>query len=762
MIQRRWRVVVALLSVLAAEVVVAAAAGAVTTTYSAEETIPVPPASGFQGSGGGDGWAVALTPTSVYNVHHHNSTITVACRRQVDASQCWSSQTKQATDANGGTFSTLHPGLHLDQGSGRLYVYATRNADGVGGVVCLDTAVADAEPNPFCGFSALTAPGQSSYGYLTNGVSVGSRFYAGSHDNGSGIATTVLCFDVVTAAGCPGQPYAVDVGSASTGNANTISAVGARLHVPNAGHIGCFDTTSTAECSGSWPVPAPTGYGAPFPLLDASGNVVGACNPDGTVPCFDLSGSVVPTPVGLSGAVGRTQYWNGPALAIGSRVYVPSGTNDTVACYDYATAAACPNFPHSVPGANYLYTVNPDPQRPTCIWVNADNGVAQIQNFDAFGGTGCGEGPIRVLASSIVVPSPPCTPTAYTSLAVLDPARDQYGTGSVAFEDGSGRPIPGVEDVPLDDSGVADLRGLDLNTDRGLPQFLITLTDPAGSPGSVTVRLTWAGESDPNCDPDGGGSSLNVVVLGDSFASGHGAGGYGVSGKCKRSDLAWAHQLDARSSQLNLAGFFACSGAVIDNIVSTARYGEPAQVNQLRQLVNSGTRVDVVMISIGGNDFGLATVITDCFIKDCSRGRLQNPGPRLNSIQERVTNEVVPAIRAAAPGARVVIVAYPRLFPDQESELTGCGWLEPAEWQLAKGANAGLSNRARWAAEDTGSIFADTYNALDGVELCSGTGSHVNPVATGGTDSAHPDGLGYFDYARSIEANLISAGLITD
>lgn len=490
----------------------AGTATAATTTYSVTKTFPASPASDFAGSGGGDGWAVALTPTGVYNVHHHNFTITVACRKQIDASQCWTDPTKTATDATGGTFNTLHPGLHVDQGTGSLYVYATRNADDVGGVVCLDTAVADANPNPFCGFTALTAAGQSSYGYMTNGVSVGDRFYAVNHDNGSGIGAKVLCFDVATVAACAGQPYAADApGSA---NGNTISAIGSRLYIPIASNIGCFDTASATECAGSWPVAAPSGYGAPFPLLDASGAAIGVCNPDGTVPCFDLAGSSVATPAGLAAAVSYTQYWNGPSLTIGSRVYVPSGTSDTVICYDYSAAATCPNFPHSLPGANYMYTVNPDPERPTCLWINSDNGAAQIQNFDAFSGGACGEGAIRLLASQFVAPAPECVPTEYSSLQVLDPAPAEYGTGEVEFRDGNGNPIAGVVPAPLDGTGTADITGLNPYTSPGMPQFLITLNDPVDPIGSVTVKVTWTGEDDPDC---GGGQPTGQSVSGAKF-----------------------------------------------------------------------------------------------------------------------------------------------------------------------------------------------------------------------------------------------------
>src|SRR5690242_14310100 len=38
------------------------AAAADTTDYTATQTIPVPPASTYAGSGGGDGWGLAMTP----------------------------------------------------------------------------------------------------------------------------------------------------------------------------------------------------------------------------------------------------------------------------------------------------------------------------------------------------------------------------------------------------------------------------------------------------------------------------------------------------------------------------------------------------------------------------------------------------------------------------------------------------------------------------------------------------------------------------
>jgi hypothetical protein len=224
--------------------------------------------------------------------------------------------------------------------------------------------------------------------------------------------------------------------------------------------------------------------------------------PSAPLQCFDLSGSGIGTPSGLDSAVGQDERWNGPAVTIGPRVYVPRGLPDEIQCFDFNTGAGCPNFPKTFNPVDldYLYTVNPDPQRPTCLWVNADSGNFQIQNFDAFTGGACGQGAIRVLASSIVVPTDLCLPKSYKSLQILQPPRSSYSSGTVAFQDGSGLPL--ASERALDKTGTVDMSDLNLNSATGLPQFLINLVD-AGNPGQVRVRLVWTGVEDPSCVREG-------------------------------------------------------------------------------------------------------------------------------------------------------------------------------------------------------------------------------------------------------------------
>lgn len=511
----------------------ATAAGADdTVTFTGTQTIPVPPASNYAGSGGGDGWAVALSNNAVYNVFHHNpSTLSVACHLQVDASPCWVNSdnrplaVRTIVDANGNNFATPgQPGLYLDQGNGHLYTFAMRTSDRTGGVVCIDTTGSGDDPAPyFCGFTALTAAGESSPGNsaISNMAVVGSRLYSFNFFSGAGSAggdgrteNTLMCFDLKTANGCAGQPFGLSLGDGGTvSNSDfpppAVAAIGTQVIVPitvnQQQELACYDASvANGVCGGSWPAAIPGGSyvssaGAPFPLLSSNGTLKGVCLPYSTDPCYLLSGAATDTPAGMAQAVQQTTGWNGPAVVVGPRVYIPDGIRNAVDCYDYAQAAGCVGFPKAMSSLGLLYTVNADPQRPACLWVNADNGQSQIQNFDAFSGGGCGQGPIRVLASSFVVNAPNCTPGNYTSLQVTSPAPGAYKDGSVTFADPSGNAIPGASQVPLDATGTAALTGLNLNTSAGLPQFLITLNGTDGTPQQVVVKLTWVGKFDPSC-----------------------------------------------------------------------------------------------------------------------------------------------------------------------------------------------------------------------------------------------------------------------
>lgn len=499
----------------------ASAESAIYSTYSAIQSVPVPPASNFAGAGGGDGWSIALSETNVYNVFHHNTQLDVACKVQATAEPCYEPapgvKYAHITDESGHEFLTSgHPGMYLDHHTGKLYVYATRANDGTAGVVCVDTTKLP-EASAFCGFTELSGEAEApniAYGGISGPILIGHHWYAFNYFEGkeqTGSENKLMCFDTSTDAACSGQPFAVAVGSGTYDGPDlpspALGSSGTDVIIPvNVGatdRLACWDDATQSSCAGSWPAASSVGtgsYGSPIPMLDATGKVIGVCLPTGTDPCYNLAGETATTPAGLAGALssGSSVTWNGPGLVLGPRVYIPEWSN-VVACFDYSTGSDCANFPKSFQNLNLLYTVNPDPQRPTCLWVNSDDGSDQIQSFDAYTGEACGGGTVRVLASQFVAPAPQCAPANYVSLQVLEPPRSSYASGLVAFANGDGELIPGMPEIALDETGSASLSGLDLNTTTGLPQFLFALKEPTGPVGSVKVRLTWEGNYDESC-----------------------------------------------------------------------------------------------------------------------------------------------------------------------------------------------------------------------------------------------------------------------
>ncbi|MDQ1479558.1 MAG: hypothetical protein QOI44_419, partial [Actinomycetota bacterium] len=330
----------------------------------------------------------------------------------------------------------------------------------------------------------------------------------------------ILCFSTATASACPGQPFDVSIGGITplTGgwiNAGTIAAGGKLfVHVDDDANTGgvltCFDPQTSATCAGTWPqliadsYPGADSYiGAPFPFLSPSGTAIGVCLPYNTVdPCWDLTGASIATPVALVSTIGHVDYWN-EGTVLGTRIFVATGeatdTNvDAVYCYDFATAAGCPNFPIETSGTTYLYTVTPDPVRTGCMWINADNsfsGGSQIRTFDGFDGTpGCSD---RVhVTSSVVIPDAGCEALGWTNVQVLDPSPAAYTSATLSITDAQGIPVPGGDNLSADGTGIFDLAGLTI-PDSVL--YTATFANPTFSNTGVVFRFTWDSTNASTC-----------------------------------------------------------------------------------------------------------------------------------------------------------------------------------------------------------------------------------------------------------------------
>jgi len=138
------------------------------------------------------------------------------------------------------------------------------------------------------------------------------------------------------------------------------------------------------------------------------------------------------------------------------------------------------------------------------------------------------------------------------------------------------------------------------------------------------------------------------VALGDSFSSGVGTGSYTLSSSCKRSVYAYPFLVSQQRAGTAL-DFVACSGATTSDLMAS----------QIQAVTATTT---IVTVTIGGNDIHFADLIVQCTLGDCSSS-LDSARASLGTVLTPRLDTVYGAIASrVAPGAKVVVLGYPRMF----------------------------------------------------------------------------------------------------
>ena len=120
-----------------------------------------------------------------------------------------------------------------------------------------------------------------------------------------------------------------------------------------------------------------------------------------------------------------------------------------------------------------------------------------------------------------------------------------------------------------------------------------------------------------------------VVVIGDSFSSGEGAGSYMDEGEptCHRAQTAYGAVLGGRQTHL-----IACSGAVTADVTDKSQHpSEPPQAKALQDLPDNP---GLVYLTIGGNDIHFGDIVTGCVLGNCTADRAEMTR-RLSEIPQR-------------------------------------------------------------------------------------------------------------------------------
>lgn len=220
------------------------------------------------------------------------------------------------------------------------------------------------------------------------------------------------------------------------------------------------------------------------------------------------------------------------------------------------------------------------------------------------------------------------------------------------------------------------------------------------------------------------------VALGDSYSSGVGTGTYYADGgACHRSPNAYPVLVAARlGASLR---FSACSGAKTGDVLSS----------QLRPLRGS-TRY--VTISIGGNDAGFSRVIAKCAAPwpvSCD-GEITGAQSYIRDTLPGKLDSVYSAIRSRAPGARVAVVGYPRLFSGRDCSVAT--FFSPAEETRLNQAADLLADTESGRAASFGFRFVDSRAAFAGHAVCGGI-EWLNGLSSPLIESFHPNVSGQED-----------------
>ncbi|MEU4561087.1 GDSL-type esterase/lipase family protein [Actinoplanes sp. NPDC023936] len=248
--------------------------------------------------------------------------------------------------------------------------------------------------------------------------------------------------------------------------------------------------------------------------------------------------------------------------------------------------------------------------------------------------------------------------------------------------------------------------------------------------------------------------------LGDSYSSGLGARGDDeyYDNTCKKTTKAYAYLVPAGwEPRPNL---LACAGAKTDEIFN----------DQLPRIPQNPGDV-LITLTIGGNDAGFGTVITDCIRGNCT-GQEAGLHARIDGLRSRLAGTFL-AIRRRAPGADVVAAGYPLLVvspPNAQCSSAFGAVISDDEKKMMRNLAFHMNRVIALAAEDA-QIIAATTQVMDrfyGHEACAGAnGEWVNQIAEcigyplcPGT--MHPTAAGHVAYAFAINDRRAQLNAIGD
>jgi len=241
-------------------------------------------------------------------------------------------------------------------------------------------------------------------------------------------------------------------------------------------------------------------------------------------------------------------------------------------------------------------------------------------------------------------------------------------------------------------------------------------------------------------------NALHYVSLGDSYTSGPFIPQQ-VDANCARSDHNYPSVVAA---ERRAAAFkdVSCGGATTEHMWTSQGTNGP-QLNAVER------DTDLVTVQIGGNDMGFGSIIATCAglgFQDptgnpCQRYYTSSGEDQLKvNIAETApkVSRVLQAVRDKAPHARVLVVGYPDLLPD---DGTGCYPLVPfaaKDFPYLRDTEKQLNAMLRQVAKQEHAEYVDTYESTVGHDMCKAPADRwIEPLQPASPAApAHPNAKG--------------------
>jgi lysophospholipase L1-like esterase len=229
--------------------------------------------------------------------------------------------------------------------------------------------------------------------------------------------------------------------------------------------------------------------------------------------------------------------------------------------------------------------------------------------------------------------------------------------------------------------------------------------------------------------------ATKYVALGDSYSSGTGTRTF-YEPSCQRSVYAYPYLLHNAHPEWTFVNA-TCAGAKTGDVLNT-------------QVTSVTSDTNWVTYTIGGNDAGFSSVITECALPWWA----SNCDGAINTAQAYITNTlpgrldlVNNAIKSRAPSAKVVVLDYPRLF--NGTDCNALTFFSGSEMTRLNQTADMLKNVESAAASRAGAnfVFRDVIPSFIGHAVCDGGGGSstewINGLSNPVGESYHPKVTGH-------------------